>query len=255
MSDPAGVTLLVVAGLAVGSFLNVCIHRLPDHRSVLWPRSQCPYCGRRLAWFENVPVVSYLLVRGRCRTCRHAISPVYPMVELVTPALFVAQYWQLGWQPLLWVRLVFISAMIVLLVTDLQHRILPNAVTLPGIVVGLGASLFVDPGWRDAAIGVAVGGGALFLLAEGYYRLRGEDGLGIGDIKMMAMIGAFLGWPLMLVTLFLGSMLGSVVGITMLVFGLADSKYALPFGSFLAVAAVVAAMYGDPIVAWYLSRY
>ena len=254
MNDPVGVTLLVVAGLAVGSFLNVCIYRLPRRESVIWPRSHCPSCGRALRWFENLPVASYLVLGGRCRTCRAQVSLVYPLVEVVTPVLFVAQFWQLGWQPLLVVRLVFCSAMIVLLVIDLQHRILPNAITVPGIGVGLLASLFVEPGWREALIGIVLGGGGLFVLAEAYYRIRGEEGLGMGDVKMLAMIGAFLGWPLMLVTLFLGSVLGSAVGIVMLALGLADSKYALPLGSFLAIGAVVAAVYGDPILAWYLSR-
>lgn len=255
MMEPVGVTLLILGGLAVGSFLNVCIVRLPRHESLIWPGSQCPSCGRSLRWFENVPVVSYAILAGRCRTCRTPISLVYPAVELITPALFVLQYWQLGWQPLLWVRLVFTSAMVVLLVVDLQHRILPNAITVPGIGVGVAASLFVEPGWREALVGVALGGGALFALAEAYYRLRGEEGLGMGDVKMLAMIGAFLGWRLMLVTLFLGSVLGSVVGLAMLAFGLADSKYALPLGSFLAIGAVVAAVSGEPLIAWYLSRY
>lgn len=254
MTDPIGVVLLVVGGLAVGSFLNVCVYRLPRHESLVWPGSRCTACGRSLAWFENVPMLGYLLLGGRCRTCRRRISLVYPLVEVVTPALFVLQYWQVGWQPLLAVRLVFSCAMLVLFVVDLQHRLLPNAVTVPGVGVGLTASLFVEPGWRDALIGAVLGGGVLFGLAEIYYRVRQEEGLGMGDVKMLAMIGAFLGWQLMLVALLLGSVLGSVIGIVMLALGLADSKYALPFGSFLAIGAVVAGISGEPLIAWYLSR-
>ena len=254
MSESVGLVFLVIGGLAVGSFLNVCIHRLPRHESLLWPSSHCPTCGRALRWFENVPVLSYVALGGRCRTCRVRISPVYPLVELVTPVLFVVQYWQLGWQPLLWVRLLFSCAMVVLFVVDLRHRILPNAITLPGTAVGLVLSIVVTGEWRDAVIGVVVGGGALFGLAEVYYRVRGEEGLGMGDVKMLAMIGAFLGWQLMFVALFLGSLLGSVVGIGMLALGLADPKYALPLGSFLAVGAMVAAVSGEPLIAWYLSR-
>ena len=254
MTDLVSIVLLVVVGLAVGSFLNVCIYRLPRHESPIWPGSRCTACGRGLSWFENVPLLSYLVLRGRCRTCGARISSVYPIVELVTPALFVMQYWQLGWQPLLFARLVFSCAMVVLFVVDLQHRILPNAITVSGVGVGLAVSVFVEPGWRDAVIGVVVGGGVLFGVAEAYYRLRGEEGLGMGDVKMLAMIGAFLGWRLMFVALFLGSVLGSIVGIGMLGLGLADSQYALPLGTFLAIGAVAASLSGEPLIGWCLSR-
>ena len=254
MTDLVSIVLLVVVGLAVGSFLNVCIYRLPRHESLIWPGSHCTACGRGLSWFENVPLLSYLVLRGRCRSCGAPISSVYPLVELVTPALFVMQYWQLGWQPLLLVRLVFSCAMVVLFVVDLQHRILPNAITVSGVGVGLALSIFMEPGWRDAVIGVVVGGGVLFGVAEVYYRLRGEEGLGMGDVKMLAMIGAFLGWRLMFVALFLGSILGSIVGSGMLGLGLADSKYALPLGTFLAIGAVAASLSGEPLIGWYLSR-
>ena len=255
MTDPVGVIFLVLGGLAVGSFLNVCIYRLPNNISIVTPRSYCTACGRTLRWFENVPLLGYIILRGRCRTCGTRISFVYPAVEVATPALFLLQYWQLGWQPLLAVRLVFCCAMVALFVIDLRHRILPNLVTLPGVVVGLVASVFVDPGWLDAVIGAAVGGGVLLGVAELYYRVRGEEGLGMGDVKMLAMIGAFLGWQLMLVTLLLASTLGSVIGIGMLSLGLGDSKYALPLGSFLALGAVVATVVGEPFVGWYISFY
>ena len=255
MMEPAAVLALSVFGLAVGSFLNVCIHRLPRGESVVAPRSRCPACGRALEWFENIPVLGWLLLRGRCRTCRGRISSVYPIVEVVTPLVFVLQYWDVGWTPLLAVRLVFCSAMVVLFVIDLQHRLLPNAITLPGIGVGLAAALVLEPGWRAALLGVVVGGGGLLLVAEVYYRLRHEEGLGMGDVKMLAMIGAFLGWQPMLVTLLLASLLGSIVGLGMLVSGLGDSKYALPLGSFLALAAVVTTSAGESIVQWYGGFY
>ena len=255
MTEPAAVLLLSGFGLAVGSFLNVCIHRLPVGQSVVAPRSRCPACGRDLAWFENVPVLGWLLLGGRCRTCRAAISPVYPIVELVMPFLFVLQYWDVGWTPLLVVRLVFCSAMVVLFVIDLQHRLLPNILTLPGIGVGLAAALVLEPGWRAAVLGVVIGGGGLLLVAEVYYRLRHEEGLGMGDVKMLAMIGAFLGWQPMLVTLLLASLLGSIVGLGMLVLGLGDTKYALPLGSFLALAAIVTTTAGEQIIQWYGGFY
>ena len=255
MTDPVAIVLLSVLGLAVGSFLNACIVRLPLGQSVVTPASHCRSCGRSLRWFDKVPVLGWVVLRGRCRACGTPISPVYPIVELLTPLLFLAQYSQVGWSALLAVRLVFSSAMVVLFVIDLQHRILPNLITVPGIGVGLAVALVVEPGWRAAVLGVLIGGGGLLLIAEAYYRLRHEEGLGMGDVKMLAMIGAFLGWQQMLVTLLLASLLGSVVGIVMIVLGLGDSKYALPLGSFLALAAIVTTVTGQPIVQWYGGGY
>ena len=255
MMEVGAVVVLAALGLAVGSFLNVCIHRLPLRVSVVTPSSHCPACSSALRWIDNVPVLSYVWLRGRCRACDAPISPAYPLVELTTAVMFVLQYQQLGWQPLLAVRLLFGCAMIVLFVIDLRHRILPNAITIPGIAVGLAAALAFEPGWRDALAGVVIGGGGLFLLAEAYYRIRHQEGLGMGDVKMLAMIGAFLGWQLMLVTLLLASLLGSVIGIGMLVLRLSDGKYALPLGSFLALAALVAMSTGEPVVAWYGGLY
>ena len=255
MTGQAFPVLLAVAGLAAGSFLNVCIHRLPLSQSVVWPASRCTACGRPLRWFENVPVVSWLALRGRCRTCRARISPAYPIVELVTPALFLLQYSQLGWQPLLAARLLLCAALIVLFVTDLRHRILPDAVTVTGIGVGLAAAVFLWPGWPDAVIGALAGGGLLLAVGKAYAWLRGEEGLGMGDVKMLAMIGAFLGWQLTFVTLLLATLLGSAVGTGMLALGLVDRRYPLPFGSFLAVGAVAATVVGQSLLAWYLSLY
>ena len=255
MTEPVAILILSVCGLAVGSFLNVCIVRLPLRQSVATPSSRCPACGRSLRWFENVPVLAWVVLRGRCRTCDAAISPVYPIIEVVTPLVFLLQYWQVGWGPLLVVRLVFSSAMVVLFVIDLQHRILPNMITVPGIGVGLVAALVFEPGWQAALLGVLIGGGGLLVIAEVYYRVRHAEGLGMGDVKMLAMIGAFLGWQLMLVTLFLASLLGSVVGIGMIALGLGDSKYALPLGSFLALAAVVTTAAGGSVIQWYGGVY
>ncbi len=253
MSGPTGVVLVVVVGLVVGSFLNVCIHRLPRGVSIVYPPSHCPFCGRSLRWFDNVPVIGYVVLRGRCRACGEPISLMYPAVELATAAFFLLQYWHVGWQPLLIVRLALSGAMLVLFVIDLRHRILPNVITIPGIVVGLVASLFVEPGWIDALIGLAVGSGSLLVISEAYYRIRGEEGLGMGDIKMLGMIGAFLGWQLMLVTLLLASLLGSLAGLAVMALRRGDARYALPLGSFLAVAAIVATLVGEPFIVWYAS--
>jgi leader peptidase (prepilin peptidase)/N-methyltransferase len=255
MTDTLTVLFLLFFGLAVGSFLNVCIYRLPRRESLNWPGSHCTSCSRPLAWYENVPLVSWLALRGRCRTCRAAISPIYPAVEAITGAVFVAAYFIYGWTPLLAVRLLFACAMIVLFAIDLRHHILPNAITLPGIVVGFALSLLLPPGWLASLIGLLAGGGILFAIGESYYRLRGVEGLGMGDVKMLAMIGAFLGWKLMLVTLVLASFAGSLVGLGLIVSGRGGMKLALPFGTFLAVGALVAAVVGEPFLAWYLGFY
>jgi leader peptidase (prepilin peptidase)/N-methyltransferase len=254
---PSAFLCIVVAafGLVIGSFLNVCIYRLPRGQSVVWPASRCTTCGRALAWYENIPVLSYIALGGACRTCRATISPVYPAVEVATCAAFVAMYARLGLTPLLAARLVFACAMIVLFVIDLRHRILPNAITVGGIPVGFAFSLALPPGWVASLIGVIAGGGSLLLIAELYRLIRREEGLGMGDVKMLALIGAFLGWKLMLLTLVLSSLLGSVIGIAMIAGRKGDMKYALPFGTFLSAAALIASVAGDAIIEWYMGFY
>jgi leader peptidase (prepilin peptidase) / N-methyltransferase len=252
---PFVVFVFALAGLTIGSFLNVCIYRLPKRESIVWPASHCTACNRPLAWFENIPVLSWLALRGRCRTCGARISAVYPLVELTTGVVFAGAAIIYGLSPLLFVRLAFACALIVLFVIDLQHRILPNVITLPGIAAGFVASVFLPPGWLSSLIGIIVGGGILFAIAEAYYRLRGIEGLGMGDVKMLAMIGAVLGWPLMLLTLVLASFAGSVVGVGLMASGRGGMQAALPFGTFLALGALVAAVAGDPILSWYLAFY
>ncbi|HEY7443690.1 MAG TPA: prepilin peptidase [Vicinamibacterales bacterium] len=246
---------IAALGLAVGSFLNVCIHRLPRQESLAWPASRCPKCSSPLGWYDNIPLLSYIVLGGRCRRCGARIPVMYPLVELVTGVVCVAAYFLFGPSPLLGARLLFACSMIVLFVIDLQHRILPNIITVPGIVVGFLFSFFLPPGWISSLIGIIAGGGVLLLMAEMYYRLRKEEGLGMGDVKMLAMIGAFLGWKLMLVTLVLSSFLGSFIGIAMIVLKKGDMKYALPFGTFLAIGAIVASVSGDAILRWYLGFY
>jgi leader peptidase (prepilin peptidase)/N-methyltransferase len=255
VTDAWILTLMVLGGLAVGSFLNVCIHRLPLGMSIVSPPSRCPSCGRFLSWSDNVPVLSYTLLSGKCRSCRAPISIMYPVVELITAVVFVAGYWWYGLTPLLAVRLLFACAMIVLFVIDLQHRILPNIITLPGIAIGFVCSFFLAPGVISSLIGIAIGGGIPWAMYELWLLIRHEEGMGFGDVKMLAMIGAFLGWQLVLFTLMVASMLGSVVGVVMILSKKGSLKYALPFGTFLAVAALMAAVVGDRFVAWYTGFY
>jgi leader peptidase (prepilin peptidase)/N-methyltransferase len=254
-ADPAGLVLVAVLGLAVGSFLNVCIHRLPRGNSIVSPGSNCPNCGYVLRWYDNIPVLSYAMLRGRCRGCNAPISIRYPIVEIITMVVFAAHYLVFGPDILLVPRLLFATALIVLFAIDLEHHLLPNVITLPGIVVGLAFSTMLPPGIVDALIGVIAGGGVLWLVGEAYYRYSGQEGMGGGDVKMLAMIGGFLGWKLMVLTLVLSSILGSVVGVLVIAFRRGGMKYALPYGTFLSLAALVASLFGGRILEWYLGFY
>jgi len=253
--EPVPLTSLVLLGLAVGSFLNVCIHRIPRGQSLVYPGSRCPGCGYELRWFDNIPVVSYVSLLGRCRKCRARISVRYPLVELATMALFVVHGMAFGWTALLVPRLLFACMLVVLFAIDLEHQLLPNVITLPGIAIGLIASTVLPPGLLDALIGVVLGGGVLWLIGEAYYRYSGHEGMGGGDVKMLAMIGAFLGWKLVLVTLVLSSFAGSIIGLAVIVVKRGGMKYALPYGTFLALGALAASIVGDRIVNWYVSFY
>jgi leader peptidase (prepilin peptidase)/N-methyltransferase len=245
---------LVAFGLSVGSFLNVCIYRLPAGGSVVRPASRCPGCGQSLAWWDNIPVLSYVALRGKCRTCRLPISVRYPIVEILTAAIFLAHWYPFGATPLLFVRLVFASALIVLFAIDLEHQILPNVITLPGIVLGFICSWLVPPGPLMSLAGIALGGGLLWGISEAWFRLRHVEAMGFGDVKMLAMVGAFLGVKMVILTFILSSMIGGVVGIALIATRRADMATKVPFGTMLAVAALVASLWGDRLVSWYLSN-
>jgi len=255
MTDWPFLLAAAVFGAVVGSFLNVCIYRLPRGASIVWPASACARCGRTLSWFENVPIVSYVALRGRCRSCGDPISLRYPIVETMTALMFALGWWLYGPGVLLASRLVLGCALIVLFEIDREHQILPHAITLPGIVVGFAFSFFTEPGWEASLVGLLLGGGILLALGYGYYFLRHEEGLGMGDFKMLAMIGAFLGWRLTLVTLMMASISGSIVGIFLILTRRGGMKSALPFGTFLAVGAAVAAIAGPDLMNWYLSLW
>jgi leader peptidase (prepilin peptidase)/N-methyltransferase len=253
--DTLVLVCLVLLGLAVGSFLNVCIHRLPSRSSVVSPGSRCPSCGYALGWADNIPVVSYIMLRGRCRSCKAPISLRYPIVELLTMGVFALNFYVFGAGPILVPKLVLSCAMVVLFAIDLEHHLLPDAITLPGIVAGFLFSLLFPPGPLASAIGILVGGGSLWLIGEAYYRYAGQEGMGGGDVKMLAMIGAFLGWKLVLVTLVFSSIAGAVIGLLVILSRRGDLRYALPYGTFLALAGLIASLYGDRIVAWYVGFY
>lgn len=255
MTERATALLLAGLGLCVGSFLNVCIHRIPRGASLVRPRSRCPGCEHELAWYDNIPVLSYVLLRGRCRRCGSRIHVRYPIVELVTAGIFLLHFWAFGLTAFMIVRLLFACALIVLFAIDLEHQILPNVITLPGVAAGLVFSLAFPPGVLDALIGALLGGGVLWAIGEGYYRFTGQEGMGGGDVKMLAMVGAFLGWQQVLVTLIVSSLAGSILGVLIIVSRRGTLKQALPYGTFLALGALFASLYGEGVVDWYIGLY
>ena len=251
MLDTTQILVAGLFGLLIGSFLNVVIYRLPRGQSLVTPPSTCPGCGSRIRPIDNIPVLSWILLGGKCHKCGAPISIQYPIVEVATGFLFLLVAWLTPAGPLLVARLLFVVILVVLFGIDLHHQILPNVITLPGIAIGFLFSLVTPPGWMNSLIGIALGGGILYAIAAAYYAVRREEGLGMGDVKMLAMIGAFLGWKAVLVTLILSSFAGALVGIGIIALSRGSMRLALPFGTFLAVGAIAAMIAGEPLVAWY----
>jgi leader peptidase (prepilin peptidase)/N-methyltransferase len=271
------VSILVafLLGLLIGSFLNVCIYRWPREESVVQPRSRCPRCLAPIAWYDNVPLLSYLLLRGRCRGCGAPISIRYPIVELLTAVFYAVVAARFGLDPFAFKVALFGSMMLVLFFTDLAEFILPDEITLGGILLGLALSVFVPvdsgpatlafvltdtaaPRWAvslaDAASSALILGGFLLLVGEAYYRLRKIEGLGLGDVKMVAMMAAFWGISETVLILVLSSLVGAVSGILIVVIGRKQWHYALPFGSYLAATGIVVTLWGDAILSWYWNQ-
>ena len=239
-------------GALIGSFLNVCIYRLPRHESIVWPGSHCPACGKPIAWYDNIPVISYLLLSGRCRTCRVAIPLRYPVVEAANAIGYLAILWQFGLNGTTILYAVLYSALIVVAGTDLSHKVIPNVITMPGVVVGLlGAATVLPVGVINSLLGIVVGGGLLWVLAWASPYLFGKEGMGGGDIKLLALVGAFLGWKPALLTIMIGSLIGSVVGISLIVARIMKRDEYIPFGPFLVVGAVLSMFFAQPLLAWY----
>jgi leader peptidase (prepilin peptidase)/N-methyltransferase len=251
-----GIVLVLIVGLMVGSFLNVCISRLPAGESVVFPGSRCPHCRVPIHWYDNIPVLSYALLRGRCRACHAPISLRYPVIEAATGLAFLVQALAFGEDPPLLVsRLVFTALLVALFGTDLETQRLPNVLTIPGAVLGVVFSFWLPPGVVSSLTGLALGGGLLLAVRWGWHRVTGVEAMGLGDVKMLAMIGAFLGWQEVWIVLFLSSVAGAVVGIGLATLGGRSMQSRLPFGTFLAMAAFVASLVGDRLLRWYLAFY
>ena len=243
--------LVFVFGLFVGSFLNVVIVRLPERRSIVTPRSACPRCEGPIPWYDNVPLLSFALLGGRCRSCRAPISWRYPVVEAATGGLFLLALARRGLSLDLVSALVLLAALVAITGIDLDHQIIPDVITLPGIAVGLAWSLVTgQPRWLESLIGAVVGGG-LFLLII----VASGGGMGGGDMKLGAMLGAFLGWRLLLVGIMLSVLAGGVVAIVLLALRRRGRKDAVPFGPFLALGGALALLWGEGILQWYLTAF
>ncbi len=244
---------VVGLGLIIGSFLNVVIHRLPREESLVTPRSHCPACRAPIRPWDNIPVLSFLILRGRCRACGHPIAWRYPLVEGLTASLFLLAAVQFGFTLHTGTVLVFISALVAIAFIDLDHQIIPNAITLPGIPLGLLAGLSVgDPPLLERVIGALAGAGFLYLVLLYGGAVYGQDAMGEGDLNLIALVGAFLGWKGVVVTILLGCLSGSVVGLALIGLRRLRRREHMPFGPFLALGALVALFWGDALVGWYL---
>lgn len=245
-------------GSAVGSFLNVCIYRIPRNISIIFPASRCPSCNTPIRPLDNIPVFSYLFLGGKCRVCKAKIAFRYPLVEFLNASLYALVVWRYGpaWDAV--VYCIFCSALVVITFIDLDFQIIPDRITLPGLPIALiaGAFLLPDPfmrysalGVRDSVIGFLAGGGLFYLVA-----LVSRGGMGGGDIKMMAMVGSLTGWKSVLLTTFLGSLTGSLVGLFLMIFRGKGRKTKIPFGPFLALGSLLTLFLGQEILSWYLRR-
>ena len=273
---------IFVLGAAVGSFLNVVIHRVPNEQSIVFPNSACPQCGKAIKPYDNIPILSWLILRGKCRNCGNPISIRYPAVELLTALLFVLVFWQIGFNAFLPVCLIFVATVVALVFIDAENMILPDAINFPLLFFALlvrlifpiffGADYFSDlkisplnqmtdyPLWLVSLIGAIfgglVGGGSLWLVGEIWKRLRGVDAMGFGDVKMMFAVGALLGWRLTILSIFLGAFSGAVIGIILIARQKdKDLQMQIPFGIFLGIGSIIALLFGEPLVKWYLATF
>jgi leader peptidase (prepilin peptidase) / N-methyltransferase len=243
-----------IFGAVIGSFLNVCIHRLPRNESIVFPASRCPGCGTKISPFDNIPILSWLILRGKCRSCGGGISQQYPLVELINGLLTLFLFLRFGLSLEFLAMFLLSSALVTITFIDLEHQIIPDVISIPGIAVGFLFSLFLpSPGWATSLLGILAGGGSLLAVAYGYHFLTGKEGMGGGDIKLLAMMGAFCGWKAVPFIIFVSSLTGSVIGVSIMLARKKDSKLAIPFGPFLALGALVYVFYGERLISWYLS--
>ena len=282
LPDFVGYVFFFAVGAVIGSFLNVVIHRVPNEESIVFPNSACPKCQKPIKFYDNIPILSWLILGGKCRNCKEKISPRYPAVELLNGLLFLLIFWQFGLSWFLPVSLIFAAAMVALIFIDAEHLILPNVITYPLLAFALlvrivfplflTAQYFTDlekfplnylqayPIWLisliGAFLGALVGGGSLWLIGELWKRFRGVDAMGLGDVKMMFAVGALLGWRLTLLSIFLGAFSGAVIGIFVIAKQKEkDFQAQIPFGIFLGLGSIIALLFGEQLVNWYIRTF
>ncbi len=243
-----------ILGAIIGSFLNVCIYRIPAGKSIVSPPSSCPHCGHRIRWYQNVPILSYVLLGAKCASCRARISLRYPAIEALTGLLFVLTLYYFGFSvatPIYWL---FVSALTVIAFIDLDHKIIPDVISLPGIVIGFICSFPIPwVSWVDSLLGILLGGGILLAIAWLYELLTKREGMGGGDIKLLGMLGAFLGWKAILPVVFMSSLAGTLIGVPLMLLQRGNTRLAIPFGPFLAFAGIVYLFWGPFLLHWYLT--
>lgn len=258
----------IMFGLIIGSFLNVCIYRIPLKKSLIHPPSSCPQCGKPIKFYDNIPVISYLLLFGKCRTCRIPIPIRYPIVELIVGLLSLALFFRYGLSPMYFFAFLFVASLVTISFIDLHHKIIPDIISLPGILLGIIVSIipfsqiswsgtivstlpFSQVSWLDSFIGVIGGGGFLFLVAVIFERITGKEGMGGGDVKLLAMIGAWMGWRSLPLSILLASLSGIIIGGGALFLSGRGYRVRIPFGPFLSLGALIYFFYGTELVTWY----
>lgn len=283
MPEFIGYVFAFLFGSAVGSFLNVVIHRVPNEESIVFPNSRCPKCDVPIKPYDNVPILSWLILGGKCRACKAPISIRYPSVELLTGVIWTLTYWQIGFTPFLGIAAVFVSVIIALMFIDAEHMILPNAITYPFFIfivaarfifpLVFGADYFQDlahaplagmemsyPRWMvslaGAGLGALAGGGSLWIVGEVWKRLRGVDAMGLGDVKMMLGVGALLGWRLSILSIFIAAFAGALIGIAVIARQKdKDLQTQIPFGIFLGIGSIATLLCGDRMITWYIEKF
>ena len=279
LPESIGFASAFIFGAITGSFLNVVIHRVPNEQSIVFPTSACPNCKAPIRAYDNIPIVSWLVLRAKCRACKEKISPRYPAVELLTGLLFILTYWQIGFTAFLPVCLIFVAVLVALVFIDAEHMLLPNVITYPllifALLVRVAYPLIFDvnnlafapatylsgyPSWLvsivGAILGALAGGGSLWLVGESWKRLRGVDAMGLGDVKMMLGVGALLGWRLSFLAIFIAAFAGSVIGVIVIARQKTkDFQTQIPFGIFLGIGSIISLLFGERLIAWYMARF
>ena len=247
-------TVIFIFGAIIGSFLNVCIYRLPKRESIISPSSQCIHCGEPIKFYDNIPIVSYVLLGGKCRHCKKHISVRYPVVEGLSGLLCLALYIKYGLTLEFLLFFFFGASLLIITFIDIDYQLIPDIISIPGLFFGIGASFLIQQmSWVESLVGILVGGGFLFIVAIGYKWLTGRDGMGGGDIKLLAMAGAWLGWKAVPFILFSSSLIGAFIGGIGLVINKKGLKYKIPFGPFLSLASIMYIFFGPELIQWYIT--